>query len=234
MSPTTSPNSMSPTDVPSLQALVQSFSMIIVSKIGDKTLLIAAILAMWLPRLTVFLGAFLSMLLMSFLSAALGHLLPTLIPQAWTQWCAAALFLIFGMRMWGEASRMQNGNGKLQDEMQEVEEEIEDDERVQPSWSEGVQNFCSLLLGPVLVQAFVPTFLGEWGDRSQIAIISLGAAHNVYLLTFGTVLGHLCCTALAVIGGRYISNKISVKHGFVTSASDNINLMNMDIPVPVN
>lgn len=26
-------------------------------------------------------------------------------------------------------------------------------------------------------------------------------------------MGHGCCTALAVIGGRYVSTKISVKHG---------------------
>ena len=77
---------------------------------------------------------------------------------------------------------------------------------------EGARNFSSLVLGPVFVQAFVLTFLGEWGDRSQIATIALGAAHNVYIVTLGTVVGHACCTALAVIGGRYVSTKISVKH----------------------
>lgn len=41
----------------------------------------------------------------------------------------------------------------------------------------------------------------------------LVAVQNVYLVTLGTVVGHSCCTALAVIGGRYISTKISVKHG---------------------
>jgi Ca2+/H+ antiporter, TMEM165/GDT1 family len=42
---------------------------------------------------------------------------------------------------------------------------------------EGAHNFASLFLGPVFVQAFVLTFLGEWGDRSQIATIALAAAH---------------------------------------------------------
>lgn len=32
-------------------------------------------------------------------------------------------------------------------------------------------------------------------------------------MTLGTVVGHGCCTALAVVGGRYLSTKISVKHG---------------------
>lgn len=42
---------------------------------------------------------------------------------------------------------------------------------------------------------------------------------NVYLVTLGTIVGHGCCTALAVIGGRYVSTKISVKHGTLTQQS---------------
>lgn len=36
---------------------------------------------------------------------------------------------------------------------------------------------------------------------------------NIYLVIIGTIVGHASCTALAVIGGRYVSTKISVKHG---------------------
>ncbi|OBZ79361.1 GDT1-like protein C17G8.08c [Grifola frondosa] len=50
------------------------------------------------------------------------------------------------------------------------------------------------------------------GDRSQISTIALAAADNLYVVMLGTVVGHSCCTALAVIGGRYVSTKISVKH----------------------
>jgi putative Ca2+/H+ antiporter (TMEM165/GDT1 family) len=35
----------------------------------------------------------------------------------------------------------------------------------------------------------------------------------VYVVSLGTILGHAFCTALAVIGGRYVSSKISVRHG---------------------
>jgi len=77
---------------------------------------------------------------------------------------------------------------------------------------QGARNLLQLCFGPAFVQAFVLTFLGEWGDRSQIATIALGANHNVYLVTLGTVIGHGACTSLAVLGGRYLSTKISVKH----------------------
>ena len=114
--------------------------------------------------------------------------------------------------MFLEARQMKGGNEKIQEEMREAEEEIEDDDAVHDrlptieqdipleviergdetlaqhnpgvrppakgSWiSDGARNFCSLFLGQVFVQAFALTFLGEWGDRSQIATIALGAAH---------------------------------------------------------
>jgi putative Ca2+/H+ antiporter (TMEM165/GDT1 family) len=42
---------------------------------------------------------------------------------------------------------------------------------------EGVRNIIQLLTSPVFAQAFVLTFLGEWGDRSQITTIAMGGAH---------------------------------------------------------
>lgn len=186
-----------------LQALMNSFFMIIASEIGDKTFLIAAILAMRHPRIVVFCGAFGSLMVMSMLSAEMGHILPTLIPKKWTQAAAAGLFLVFGAKMLMEGRAMKAGNEKIQEEMKEAQEEIEGDDAVHEgnsipledleagnaghrspvpttksrSMAEGARNFCSFFFGPVFVQAFVLTFLGEWGDRSQIATIALGAAH---------------------------------------------------------
>ena len=258
-----------------IHGFVQAFSMIIVSEIGDKTFLIAAILAMRHPRLLVFAGAFGSLVVMSILSAAMGHVLPTLIPKRWTQLAAGVLFLIFGAKLFLEGKDMPSGNEKVLEEMREAEEEINGDaaehdgtgrvsangdvipleeieaggpaegnghvhvrgDKPKPPTPpkrifEGTRNLCSLLLGPVFVQAFVLTFLGEWGDRSQIATIMLAAAHvrtrlsscsplayrlsltqNVYVVAFGTIIGHTFCTALAVTAGRYISTKVSAKHG---------------------
>lgn len=42
---------------------------------------------------------------------------------------------------------------------------------------EGAKNLVSLCFSPIFVQAFILTFLAEWGDRSQITTIALAAAH---------------------------------------------------------
>ncbi|XP_055318269.1 transmembrane protein 165 [Sitodiplosis mosellana] len=63
----------------------------------------------------------------------------------------------------------------------------------------------------VLIQAFSMTFLAEWGDRSQFTTIILAARDNLYGVIVGGVLGHSFCTGLAVIGGRMIAQRISVR-----------------------
>jgi Ca2+/H+ antiporter, TMEM165/GDT1 family len=202
----------------SVHGFVQAFAMIIFSEIGDKTFLIAAIMAMRHPRIVVFAGAFGSLVVMSILSAAMGHILPTLIPKRWTQLAAGVLFLVFGAKLFVEGKNMPGGNEKVLEEMREAEEEINEDvaehdgtgrvtaagevipleeieaggagpvgdgdARERPKSTsamkgmlDGTRNLCSFLLGPVFVQVFVLTFLGEWGDRSQIATIMLAAAH---------------------------------------------------------
>ena len=91
-----------------------------------------------------------------------------------------------------------------------------------------VRNGLQLVTNPVFAQAFLLTFLGEWGDRSQITTIAMGGAHvsiaallhggvadgfdqSIPVIAFGTIVGHGLCTFGAVMGGRYLSTKISVQ-----------------------
>ncbi|XP_034484601.1 uncharacterized protein LOC117789644 isoform X1 [Drosophila innubila] len=63
----------------------------------------------------------------------------------------------------------------------------------------------------IFAQAFTMTFLAEWGDRSQVTTIVLAARQDVYGVIVGGVIGHCICTGLAVIGGRLVASKISVR-----------------------
>lgn len=63
----------------------------------------------------------------------------------------------------------------------------------------------------ILTQAFVMTFLAEWGDRSQIATIALAASYNLLMVNIGALLGHFLCTGASVQLGEWISKKVSEK-----------------------
>ena len=240
--------------------------MIIFSEIGDKTFLIAALMAMKHPRLVVFSAAFTALIAMTILSAVLGHAVPQLIPKRFVNFAAAALFLIFGARMLREGYAMRPEQG-VSEEMREVEMELEEKEElarkmgrrrssISPYIMEsgrvdsrktrsntrlpappdsppspdsrspspnarssvsgalaGINNLFSLLLSPAWVQTFIMTFLGEWGDRSQIATIAMAAGQDYWWVTGGAVLGHGLCTTVAVIGGRAIAGRVSLRIG---------------------
>jgi putative Ca2+/H+ antiporter (TMEM165/GDT1 family) len=63
----------------------------------------------------------------------------------------------------------------------------------------------------ILTQAFIMTFLAEWGDRSQIATIALAASYNLFMVNVGALLGHFLCTGGAVQLGEWISKRVSEK-----------------------
>ncbi|KAF2199860.1 UPF0016-domain-containing protein [Delitschia confertaspora ATCC 74209] len=243
-------------------SFVLSLTMIIFSEIGDKTFLVAALMAMRHPRLVVFSAAFSALIAMTVLSAVLGHAVPTLLPKRFTTFAAAILFLVFGVKLLREGLAMSPDEG-VGEEMKEVEMELEEKEHLarkhghrkssispyalesghasrrsrsnsrlpaparspssspsrspSPSGSSlasimsGLNNLFSLLLSPAWVQTFVMTFLGEWGDRSQIATIAMAAGQDYWWVTGGAILGHGMCTAMAVIGGRAIAGKVSMR-----------------------
>ncbi|KKY18347.1 hypothetical protein UCRPC4_g05008 [Phaeomoniella chlamydospora] len=249
-----------------LHSLLLSFTMILFSEIGDKTFLVAALMAMRHPRMVVFTAAFCALITMTVLSAVLGHAVPTLIPKSVTNFLASGLFLVFGIKMLLEARKMSPDEG-VSEEMKEVEMELEEKEIQQrrmnrrrsssvtpyvleagravraksrtsqsrlPSPPEspspassrgsspsrespfrramdGINNLFSLLLSPAWVQTFVMTFLGEWGDRSQIATIAMAAGQDYWWVSGGALCGHAICTAAAVIGGRAIAGRVSLK-----------------------
>lgn len=248
-----------------IHSLILSFTMIIFSEIGDKTFLVAALMAMRHPRLIVFSAAFSALITMTVLSAVLGHAVPTLIPKSFTNFLAAILFLVFGAKMLKEARDMSPDEG-VSAEMKEVEMELDEKEQQQnrmgrrrssigpyaleagraggrrksanrlpsppasPSSSSsrssspapsatwrnvliGFNNLFSFLLTPAWVQTFVMTFLGEWGDRSQIATIAMAAGQDYWWVTMGAISGHGLCTAAAVIGGRAVAGRVSMRVG---------------------
>lgn len=209
-----------------LDAFVKSVAMIVVTELGDKTFFIAAVMAMRHPRLVVYAGAVGALAGMTVLSTVIGYALPLLLPKLYTHYASIALFAFFGLKLLQEAYELHNQvDNKKNDELKEVEEELgvkdeemEDKAKIGGDLEAGeetkhdektTRHHNEMTKFAVLMQSFTLTFFAEWGDRSQIATISLAAVEDPIGVTIGGIIGHAACTGLAVLGGRLLATRIS-------------------------
>ncbi|XP_019051871.1 PREDICTED: GDT1-like protein 4 [Nelumbo nucifera] len=184
-------------------AFFASFSMIIVSEIGDETFIIAALMAMRHPKSIVLSGALTALIVMTVLSTGLGRIVPNLISRKHTNNAATVLYAFFGLRLLYIAWRSDSKSSQKK-EMEEVEEKLEAGQGKTP-FRRLFSRFCT----PIFLESFILTFLAEWGDRSQIATIALATHKNAIGVAVGATFGHTICTSLAVVGGSMLASKIS-------------------------
>lgn len=219
-----------------LNAFVASLSVIIVSELGDKTFFIAAILAMKNSRLVVFVASMLALGIMTILASVMG-VATTVIPRIYIHYTSVILFVLFGLKMLKEGYDMSPDEAK--EELESVQSSIEKKDQNTSQVNGFGQNLSCyssedpetgviksipevplrtkvkrrflVFVSLAFIETFTMIFLAEWGDRSQISTLILAARENVIAVTIGALLGHFLCTGLAVLGGRFVAQIISVK-----------------------
>ena len=208
-----------------LQAFIASISVILVSEIADKTFFIAAIMAAQYNRVLVFLGAMSALLVMTALSAAFGSVATLFLRVEITQLISNILFVLFGLKSLTEGIKMKKNEDT---EFKETDAELKEaDENAQMNAKGGAdaesgqvaseetlpfhRKCLRTFFNRIYLQAFTMTFLAEWGDRSQITTVILATRDDPYGVALGGCIGHFICTGFAVLGGRLIAQKISVR-----------------------
>lgn len=222
-----------------LHAFLASFSVIIVSELGDKTFIITAIMAMKNSRLLVLISSSMALLMMTLLSVGMGVAV-TIVPKLYTHYASIVLFFGFGLKMLHEAFYFKEGSeaAEFEETLEEQEkssrsqdqkkahlkDDTQDDSRAKVQTvnkqTEVPQTNTSpfsqwlriaLKPAPLMINVFTMIFVAEWGDRSQISTVILAARENATGVFLGSLLGHTLCTALAVMCGRIVADVISVK-----------------------
>ncbi|MEH2304332.1 TMEM165/GDT1 family protein [Nostoc sp.] len=181
-----------------LTAFTAGLLLITVSELGDKTFFIAVILAMHHPRRLVFIGVTAALAAMTILSVLFGQAV-SLLPKAYIHYAEIVLFLAFGIKLLYDASKMSSAACDTE-VVQEAEAAVKKADLELPKKKTSLA---------IVIEAFILTFMAEWGDRTQIATIALAAGNNPIGVTVGAILGHAICAAIAVIGGKMIAGRIS-------------------------
>ncbi|KAF2285589.1 hypothetical protein GH714_005647 [Hevea brasiliensis] len=192
--------------------LTAAFTLIFVSEIGDKTFFIAALLAMQYEKGLVLLGSMGALSLMTILSVVIGRIFHSVPAQFQTtlpigEYAAVTLLMFFGLKSIKDAWDLPSNEVKSGEKSGlELDEYAEAEELVKEKVSRRLTNPFEIVW-----KSFSLVFFAEWGDRSMLATIALGAAQSPWGVATGAIAGHLVATSIAILGGAFLANYISEK-----------------------
>ena len=165
-----------------MQALMVSAGAVTLAEVGDKTQLLAFILAARFKKpIPILLGILIATLINHGLAGAFGAWITTLIDPQWLRWILGGSFL--AMAVWIL-----------------IPDTIDEEETV------------SLKTMGVFTTTLVTFFLAEMGDKTQIATIALSAHYpSTVEVVAGTTLGMMLADGPAVFVGQHLAQKIPMK-----------------------
>lgn len=171
-------------------ALLVSTGVIALAEIGDKTQLLAFLLATRFKKpLPIIVGITLATLINHGLAGAIGGWITANIDQETLRWVLGLSFI--AMAVWT----------LIPDKIEEEETQL------------------ATKLG-VFGATFITFFLAEMGDKTQIATVAMSAHYaNVLMVVAGTTLGMLIADVPAVFAGDKLAKKIPMKlvHGIAAA-----------------
>ena len=166
-----------------MEALLVSTGLVAIAEIGDKTMLLAILLAARFRRpVPIILGILVATLLNHALAALVGQLAAGLLDGPWMKWVLGLAFLAFAA--WAL-----------------IPDRLEEDEAPP-----------ALKAGSIFLTTAVAFFLVEMGDKTQVATVALGARfHDVLLVASGTTLGMMIANVPAVLLGEAAATRLPLK-----------------------
>ena len=165
-----------------MEALFTSTAVVALAEIGDKTQLLAIVLATRFKKPgAIIAGIFVATIANHFLAALVGAQVASILDGQWFRYLIAASFI--AMAAWTL-----------------IPDKLEDDPELKPA-----------RFGAFAATA-IAFFLVEMGDKTQIATIALGARFNdVAAVTMGTTLGMMLANVPAVFLGNELLKHVPLK-----------------------
>jgi putative Ca2+/H+ antiporter (TMEM165/GDT1 family) len=174
-----------------MEAFLVSTGLVAIAEIGDKTMLLAIVLAARFRKpWPILAGILVATLANHGLAATVGAVAGHALTGPWVRWVLGALFIAFGV--WAL-----------------VPDKFEDDEA--PS---------TVKAGSVFLTTAIAFFFVEMGDKTQVATVALAAQfQSILLVAAGTTLGMMLANGPAVWLGETLATRLPMKYIRWTAAA---------------
>ncbi|PJC87127.1 hypothetical protein CSW98_04280 [Vibrio sp. HA2012] len=160
-----------------------TFGVIFLAEMGDKSQLVCMTLASRHRAKPVAAGAIAAFCLLNILAVTLGNSLTHLIPQHWLTYIAAGLFAAFGIQ------------ALL------CKEEPEDDVSDEPRKSGR----------SIFLTTFMLIFLAELGDKTQLAVITMGTTYSPLSVWLSATLALGATSLIGIYAGKKFLSHINIQ-----------------------
>jgi putative Ca2+/H+ antiporter (TMEM165/GDT1 family) len=166
-----------------MEALYTSTALVALAEMGDKTQLLAMLLATRFRKpVPIIFGILFATLANHFLAALVGHSIAGVLTQDWFRYAVALSFI--AMAAWTLVPDTIDENAPLK----------------APSKA------------GVFVTTLIAFFLVEMGDKTQVATVALGAQFdNLLAVTAGTTLGMMIANVPAVLFGEALAKRVPMR-----------------------
>ena len=193
-----------------LSSVIESFGIIFVSEIADRTFILVLIYASKISWFPLLITGLLAMGLMNILAIGVGYLVPLILVKGLVDWIGFACFFIFGIfsiydYFTKDSKNLHEIMLDEQEEQANAYKSYTDTELIGQSPNQNQNTFanCCELFGLLCAS--------ELGDKSEITTIAIAAIYNLYGVLIGTMLAYFSTIVLAVLLGHILCKYLSEK-----------------------
>merc|ERR1719198_1922717 len=199
----------------SADATFQSFCLVGIAELFDKTWFVALLMALRYDKITVFNGCYLALVVQTIIAALFGYTISRVAPIWCLHFGAAALYGFFAILYMKDFYEADPDGDLIATGKEEAGESIEEDEeRPLKGKKQELGSWWK-----VFSQCFMAMFIAEWGDRTQIAMVGQHASQPLIPVCVGSLLAFFLLTLSAVVVGILLDKmKLSEKAMHLFSA----------------
>jgi putative Ca2+/H+ antiporter (TMEM165/GDT1 family) len=221
-----------------LHVLFQSFCLVAIAELFDKTWFVALLMAMNHPKNVVFWACYLALVAHTLIAACFGYVVSRAMPIQTLHFVAAGMYGIFAMLYAKDFYSADPSGDVIAAGKEEASEAITNDDNygsASPDSSGKGGNTSSDVSGKgkrgmvgnqvrwtkIFSKCFIAMFIAEWGDRTQIAMIGQHASQPLIPVCIGSLAAFFLLTASAVMAGAVLSDKRVSERGvyFISTIS---------------
>ena len=176
-----------------------AFATVAIAGVGDKSFLTTLVLAARHKARWVFTGSVTALTIGAGLWITAGMWMKSIISVDTIQIISGVAFLLFGVNSFIEASRMESS-------LHTENNQAKNKKTTQPAE-------LTMPANAVIRNSFTTTFLAEFGDRTQLALLALAAGPNISAESIfsGAVAANILLAIMAVSSGKCLKNYLCQK-----------------------